>query len=79
VRIVFSPIFTLTNNIVARNIVSTTGSGVAIVASAGRLDYNTIAENLAGDGVGVRADSSSIVTLSNNSTRCSVTMPRSPV
>lgn len=66
VRIASCPAFTLTNNIVARNIVSTTGSGVAVAASTGRLDYNTVADNLTGDGVGVRADSSSSVILTNN-------------
>ncbi len=66
VRINSCPAFTLTNNIIARNAVSTTGSGVAVIVSTGRLDYNTIADNLIGDGVGVRADSSSNVTLTNN-------------
>ncbi len=66
VRINSCPAFTLTNNIVARNAVSTTGSGVAVAVSTGRLDYNTIADNTNGDGVGVRADSSSNVTLTNN-------------
>jgi len=66
VRLSACPAFTLTNNIVARNAVSTTGSGVAIAASTGRMDYNTIADNRTGDGVGVYVQSSSQVTLTHN-------------
>jgi hypothetical protein len=58
--------FTLTNNIVAHNVVSQTGSGVAIVASAGQLAHNTIAANDLGDDVGVSVGSGSQVTLTNN-------------
>ncbi|CAG0931887.1 hypothetical protein TFLX_02336 [Thermoflexales bacterium] len=58
--------FTLTNNIVAHNVVSQTGSGVAIVASAGQLAHNTIAANDLGDDVGVSVSSGSQVTLTNN-------------
>jgi len=61
--------FTLTNNVIARNSVSTTGSGIAISASGalqGRIAHNTIAENLAGDGVGVYVGTASTVLLNNN-------------
>lgn len=61
--------FTLTNNIIARNSVSTTGSGIAISASGairGRMAHNTISANLAGDGVGVYVGTSSNVLLYNN-------------
>ena len=61
------PVFTLTNNIVARNDASMRGSGVAVTYSDGQLAHNTIVENLAGDGVGVRVDfSGSDVRLYNN-------------
>lgn len=54
VRIASSGPFTLTNNIIARNAVSITGSGVFIgYSSAGRIAHNTIAANLDGDGVGI--------------------------
>jgi len=66
VRIASCPAFTLTNNIVARNAVSSTGSGIAIHSSTGRLAHNTIAENRTGDQVGVLVESSGIVTLTNN-------------
>jgi putative cofactor-binding repeat protein len=66
VRIAQCPAFTLTNNIVARNAVSTTGSGVAIIQSTGRLDNNTIADNRTGDGTGVLVQTSGQVTLTNN-------------
>jgi len=42
VRIAACPAFTLTNNIVARNAVSSTGSGIAIHSSTGRLAHNTM-------------------------------------
>jgi len=61
--------FTLTNNIIARNAVSTTGSGVLIVgsgANSGRVAHNTIVANLTGDGVGVYVDARSRVLLYNN-------------
>ena len=61
--------FTLTNNIIARNAGSTTGSGVLIGTSGilgGRVAHNTIAENQAGDGVGVYVDTLSTVLLYNN-------------
>ncbi len=69
-----SDIFTLTNNIVARNGITTTaatsaqGSGVAIAGSGGvngRVAHNTIAENRFGDGVGVYVGASSTVWLTN--------------
>jgi hypothetical protein len=67
VRVATSDFFTLTNNIIARNDASTTGSGVAIaVDSVGVLVHNTVAENAAGDGVGVAVDTRSHVTLTNN-------------
>jgi hypothetical protein len=54
VRINRCSLFTMSNNIVARNDASERGSGVAIAASSvGKLAHNTIAENLDGDGVGV--------------------------
>jgi len=59
--------FTLTNNIIARNKASELGSGVAIAYSNGQLAHNTIAENLFGDGIGVRVDSAGYdVVLYNN-------------
>ncbi len=60
------PAFTLTNNIIARNAATTIGSGIALRNSAGLLVHNTIAQNQAGDGVGVWIDSHSTVTLTNN-------------
>ncbi|MGC9084328.1 MAG: choice-of-anchor Q domain-containing protein [Anaerolineae bacterium] len=69
VRVASCPIFTLTNNIIARNTVSTTGSGVLIVGSGairGRVAHNTIVANLAGDGVGVYIGPNSKVALFNN-------------
>jgi hypothetical protein len=60
-------LFTLTNNIVARNDASELGSGIAIAYSTGQLAHNTVAENLSGDGVGVRVDyAGSDVVLTNN-------------
>lgn len=61
-------IFTLTNNIIARN-ASASGSGVLIVASGtirGRAAHNTLAENRSGDGVGVYVGVASKVALDNN-------------
>jgi hypothetical protein len=67
VRIDSCPLFTLTNNIIARNDASHRGSGVAIIAnSTGQLVHNTIAENVTGDGVGVHVNLDSDVTLDNN-------------
>ena len=67
VRIGICPTFTMTNNIVARNDASARGSGIAVAYSDGQLAHNTIVENLAGDGVGVRVDfSGSDVVLYNN-------------
>jgi hypothetical protein len=67
VRIGICPIFTMTNNIIARNDASARGSGIAVAYSTGQLAHNTIAENLAGDGIGVRVDfASSGVVLYNN-------------
>jgi len=67
VRIAFSPAFTLTNNIIARNEARERGSGVAIAAtSLGTLIHNTIADNANGDGIGVYVNSNSQVTLYNN-------------
>ena len=67
VRIGICPVFTMTNNIIARNDASARGSGIAIAYSDGQLAHNTIAENLAGDGIGVRVDfSDSDVALTNN-------------
>lgn len=70
-----SHIFTLTNNIIARNGItvsgaaSAQGSGVAIAGSGvvgGRMAHNTVAENQGGDGVGVYVGASSVVLLYNN-------------
>jgi hypothetical protein len=67
--------FTLTNNIIARNGISTTGvvsasgSGIYIGTSGaiiGRVAHNTIVANLTGDGVGVYVDARSQVLLYNN-------------
>jgi hypothetical protein len=67
--------FTLTNNIIARNGISTTGvvsasgSGIYIGTSGaiiGRVAHNTIVANLTGDGVGVCVGTSSQVLLYNN-------------
>lgn len=67
VRIGLCPVFTLTNNIVAANGASNTGSGVAIAGDgAGVLVHNTIVENQVGDGVGVHVESGSDVALTNN-------------
>ncbi len=67
IRLNNCPAFTLTNNIIARNEASELGSGVAIALSVGQLAHNTIAENLTGDGIGVRVDSAgSEVVLTNN-------------
>ena len=66
VRVASCPAFTLTNNIIARNAVNVTGSGVAIVLSTGRIDNNTIVANLTGDGVGVHVSTNSTVGMYNN-------------
>lgn len=67
--------FTLTNNIIARNGISTTGvvsasgSGIYIGTSGairGQVAHNTIVANLTGDGVGVCVGTSSQVLLYNN-------------
>ncbi len=61
--------FTLTNNILAHNSVSTTGSGISISASGairGRMAHNTIVANLDGDGVGVYVATASDVLMYNN-------------
>ena len=60
------PAFTLTNNIVAQNAADDAGSGVAIALSDGRVDNNTIADNAAGDGVGIHVDKNSEVDAHNN-------------
>ena len=49
--------FTLTNNIVARNVASHYGPGIAIYDSNGRLAHLTIAQNSGGDGAGISYDS----------------------
>ena len=67
VRLVACSPFTLTNNVIAHNIASQYGSGVAVAASsAGHLAHNTIAYNQDGDGVGVYVASDSQVLLDNN-------------
>jgi hypothetical protein len=67
VSIVYCAGFTLTNNIVARNDASESGSGVAIAeTSTGQLAHNTIAENQPGDGVGVHVGKDSEVFLYGN-------------
>lgn len=67
VRITFSPIFTLTNNIIARNSASELASGVGIAAySSGILAHNTIAENSSGDGSGVHVSADCTLSLYNN-------------
>lgn len=69
-----SHIFTLTNNIIARNGVtvsgaaSAQGSGVAIAGSGnfgGHVAHNTIAENRVGDGVGVCVLTSTVLLYNN--------------
>jgi hypothetical protein len=60
------PVVTVTNNIIAHNAVSQTGSGLAIVLSAGQLAHNTIADNDLGDDIGVMIDNGSQITLTNN-------------
>jgi len=60
-------VFTLTNNIIARNTAGINGSGVAILYSrSSRIAHNTIAANLGGDGVGVYVSGSSNASLVNN-------------
>jgi parallel beta-helix repeat protein len=46
-------VVTLTNNIVADNDASNTGSGVYVATSSPRLVHNTIARNTGGDGTGI--------------------------
>jgi hypothetical protein len=66
-RLVLGTTFTFTNNIVADNSASTTGSGLSVLANAtGLIIHNTIAENQAGDGAGIYIDSTWPVTLYNN-------------
>lgn len=66
IRISNCSIFTLTNNIIARNTASHRGSGVAVTAnSTGWLAHNTLAENQ-GVGIGLQAESGSQLTLDNN-------------
>jgi hypothetical protein len=57
-------VFSATNNIVARN----QGPGGFFVSrgSRGTVAHNTIAENLSGAGFGIRVDSNSHLTLTNN-------------
>ncbi len=50
----YCPVFTLTNNIIARNWASQYASGVAVAESTGWIAHNTIANNTGGDGAGVR-------------------------
>jgi hypothetical protein len=57
VRLVDCPVFTLTNNIIARNAATQLGSGVGAAASTGWLAYNTIADNTGGDGSGLHVSS----------------------
>ena len=67
VRLVACDLFTLTNNIIARNQASQYGSGVAIATeSTGTLSHNTIADNQLGDGVGVYVNVSGDVALLSN-------------
>lgn len=67
VRITWSPAFTLTNNIVARNSASELASGAGIAAnSKGVMAHNTIAENWDGDGSGVHVSLNSDVILYSN-------------
>lgn len=67
IRLVLNTIFTFTNNIVAENSTSSSGSGLSILASSsGVIIHNTIAENHGGDGTGVYIDSILPVTLTNN-------------
>jgi hypothetical protein len=58
--------FTLTNNIIAGNVVSRTGSGLAIIMGKGQLTHNTIADNNLGDNIGVLVADGGQVTLTNN-------------
>ncbi|MGC9358630.1 MAG: right-handed parallel beta-helix repeat-containing protein, partial [Anaerolineae bacterium] len=67
VRLASCAPFTLTNNIIAGNDASATGSGIAVaVDSAGVLVHNTLAENMPGDGAGLAVQQRSHVTLTNN-------------
>jgi len=67
VRIASSAHFTLTNNIIARNAVSITGSGMVIGYSyGGRIAHNTIAANLDGDGAGIYIKGNTDVSLVNH-------------
>jgi hypothetical protein len=67
VRLTFCSSFTLTNNIIAENSASELGSGIAIAGhSNGDLAHNTLADNWAGDGVGIHVSSSSNLALYNN-------------
>jgi hypothetical protein len=67
VRLAWCPVFTLTNNIVARNAASELGSGVGVAGnSTGILAFNTLSGNHTGDGSGVDVRLNSDVWLYNN-------------
>ncbi len=67
VRIASSYVFTLVNNIIARNVVSITGSGLALSYSGPRhIAHNTIAANSGGDGAGIYVKGSYDTSLINN-------------
>ena len=61
------PVFTFTNNIVARNHASARGSGVLLSNSAGTVAFNTIAENQGGEQSGVHVEAPlGTIALTNN-------------
>ncbi|MBN2233039.1 MAG: hypothetical protein JW781_09510, partial [Deltaproteobacteria bacterium] len=53
VRLAGCPVFTATNNIIARNSATLLGSGMGVAGGTGRLAHNTIADNTGGDGSGL--------------------------
>jgi hypothetical protein len=67
IRLTANAVFSVTNNIVARNMAYELASGIGVVGdSSGAIVHNTIAENTHGDGAGVHVSSNSHVTLTNN-------------
>ena len=67
IRLTVNAVFSVTNNIIARNMAYENASGIGVASySSGAIAHNTIAENLYGDGVGIHVASVSHVTLTNN-------------
>lgn len=69
VRVASCHAFTMTNNIIARNSVSTTGAGVYIASSGAvrrQVAHNAVVANLGGDGIGVYVGGASVVAFTNN-------------